>query len=716
MNKHHLTIINIIALLSFTCFIFASNFALEHVTNERISEVMVEPRMSSVWSTTEVISTESTQDSSNPQIAINTDGSISVVWNDYTDYAGSGTDKDIFFKRWNAATKTWSGTEIVSTESTLDSDSPTIALDSLGNLYVTWNDYTNYQSAGTDMDIFFKMRNATTGLWSMTEVVSTESTALSSRPSVVVDYAGNVYVAWQDGTDYQNAGTELDIFFKIRNATTGFWTITEVVTTESVNHSYAPKLDVDDRGNIYLVWDERSNFGNSGDDQDIFFKIRNATTGLWSATEVVSTESTSDSTQPTIKCDKFGNVHCAWGDYSNYLGCGTDLDLFYKMRNATTGLWTITQVVSTESTGGITTPSLCVDDSLNVYFVWPDSTDLLSSGSDWDIFCKILNSTTGLLSPLELISSESTSESMNCNCAIDQYGNLHVVWSDNTNYLGADTDRDIFYKRRLIVPQAPNVAPIASPSTTGNIILSWNNVKGATSYKIYRTTAPINDIVGLTPLIADYPTTTYNDNGLPLGTFYYVVVATNVFVNSTPSNCVSVSVQRLPNAPILNPIASPSTTGNVILSWNLVPGATSYKIYRNTSMITNVTGLIPIASGYQTNSFSDQGLANGTYYYVIIAVNGTGNSAISNCEFVTVTLPATTTSTPTTSTTTTSTPTTSTTTTSTPTTSTPTTSSATEPGNVDYPLSVDGYPFLAIIFLLGIGIITWIQKRNRNRV
>jgi surface protein len=87
--------------------------------------------------------------------------------------------------------------------------------------------------------------------------------------------------------------------------------------------------------------------------------------------------------------------------------------------------------------------------------------------------------------------------------------------------------------------------------------------------------------------------------------------------------------------PVLNSIPSPSTTRNVLLSWDLVEGASSYKIYRNGFFITNVKGLTPIAE-VTGSQYLDEGLRNGTYYYVIVASNIFGDSAISNCEPVAV--------------------------------------------------------------------------------
>ena len=69
--------------------------------------------------------------------------------------------------------------------------------------------------------------------WGTTELVSTESVNTSYSPSLAIDGLGNIHVAWNDNTDYEGAGTDYDIFYKRRNASTGEWTPTEVVTTGS---------------------------------------------------------------------------------------------------------------------------------------------------------------------------------------------------------------------------------------------------------------------------------------------------------------------------------------------------------------------------------------------------------------------------------------------------------------------------------------------------
>ena len=63
---------------------------------------------------------------------------------------------------------------------------------------------------------------------------------------------------------------------------------------------------------------------------DIFYNFRNVTDTSWNVTEVVSTESVDWSQRTKLAADPFGNIYIIWEDMSNYLGSGTDMDVFYK--------------------------------------------------------------------------------------------------------------------------------------------------------------------------------------------------------------------------------------------------------------------------------------------------------------------------------------------------------------------------------------------------
>ncbi|MFX0098492.1 MAG: PKD domain-containing protein [Candidatus Hodarchaeota archaeon] len=479
---------------------------------------------------TEVVSTESTNESYNPAIAVDGSGNIHVVWDEWTNYGGSGEDIDIFYKRWNASTSGWTITEVVSTESTQSSQFPSIAVDSDGNAHVAWQ-----ESIG-GRNIYYKHWNATTGNWTWTEAVSTE-TSQAWYPSIAVDGSGNVHVVWHDDTNFVEFDNIEDIMYKNRNAT-GSWTYTELVSNGSTGYAMYPSIAVDDSQKVHVVW-----YDSSGPDPVILYKYRNITSGIWSVNETVSNES-GFSFNPSIAVDGSGNVHVAWGDSSNYSSSGDDYDILYKRWNETAGSWTTTEVVSTESTSNSDLPSIAADGSGNVHVTWEDLSNYSSSGTDKDIFYKFWNATDDSWTVTRVVSTESTNFSFTPSIAVDITGTAHMAWNDFTDYLGSGMDRDIFYKKTINVPGAPFLQSISpDPDDDGTIDLDWNDVPGATVYHVFRDTSNITSVSGLTPIMSVSDSNHSDSSTANSTTYFYAIVAGNATGNSSISNCESVTVE-----------------------------------------------------------------------------------------------------------------------------------------------------------------------------
>ncbi|MEM3484076.1 MAG: fibronectin type III domain-containing protein [Candidatus Methanomethyliaceae archaeon] len=163
-------------------------------------------------------------------------------------------------------------------------------------------------------------------------------------------------------------------------------------------------------------------------------------------------------------------------------------------------------------------------------------------------------------------------------------------------------------------PQPPT-GVTATPGD-GEITISWQPSEGAVSYNLYWGTAP-----GLKPETANMfagVAPPFVHTGLTNGvTYYYVVTAVNSEGESEPSS--EVSGTPSPPAPAIAVQLTPGD-GQITISWDPVPGATSYWIYFGTvpgetrNRITNVT-----------SPYVHKGLTNGTrYYYVVAALTETG--------------------------------------------------------------------------------------------
>ncbi|MHA1552334.1 MAG: hypothetical protein ACTSQC_10370 [Candidatus Heimdallarchaeaceae archaeon] len=498
------------------------------------------------WTDAEVVSTESTGNSQTPSIILDSEGNLHVAWHDLTDYLGAGIDYDIFYKVWDSSTKIWGVTELISSESTGISQSPIVAIDSDDTLHVCWYDSTDYLGSGPDYDIHYKYKTSG-GSWSAAEVVSTESTAGSSSPSFIIDSANNFHVTWQDITDYLGSGVDSDIFYKFR-ASGGSWGAAEVVSTESTDSSVSSNLFIDSTGNAHVIWQDLTDYLGAGINYDIFYKVKLSSSSLWSVTEVVSTVSTDGASSPSIAVDSADSVHIVWFDSTDYSGSGTGPSLFYRLKDDLSGTWSFTDVLTLETPGPSYYQEIAIDSADNIHVIWCDHTTYQGSGSDSDIFYKLWDATSSTWGTTVVVSTESTNDVYTSSLAIDSSDNLHVVWYDYTNYLGSGADMDVYYTKFVGPPAAPQFLT-ATPnySTSGDISLNWTDVGRSDAYYIYRETAYMTSSTGLTPIVK-INSSDYVDTIDASGTYYYSVVAGNEFGNSTlsPVEDVQVSSNLLP--------------------------------------------------------------------------------------------------------------------------------------------------------------------------
>jgi hypothetical protein len=183
------------------------------------------------------------------------------------------------------------------------------------------------------------------------------------------------------------------------------------------------------------------------------------------------------------------------------------------------------------------------------------------------------------------------------------------------------------YTQVPVVPNPP-VAPTGVNAVAGNaqVGLSWNSVANATSYTVkYGTTAggPYTTIV---PVAGTSTTITGLTNDTP---YYFIVTATNSGGEGTASAQATATptaaVLPIPGAP--TGLVATGGNGQVGLTWNSVAGAASYNIhYGTTSGGPYGLSVVNIA-GTSTNV---TGLTNNTaYYFVVTAVNASGESIVS---------------------------------------------------------------------------------------
>jgi fibronectin type 3 domain-containing protein len=169
-------------------------------------------------------------------------------------------------------------------------------------------------------------------------------------------------------------------------------------------------------------------------------------------------------------------------------------------------------------------------------------------------------------------------------------------------------------------------APTGVTATAGNtqVSLSWTASSGATSYNIKRATVNGGPY---TTVATGVTSTSYVNTGLVNGTtYYYVVSAVNSVGESPNSAQVSATPTAgggIPPAPTGLTATDPGNNDDVLLSWSASTGATSYNVKRsNTSGGPYTTLASPTSTSYTATT----GVPGTTYYYVVSAVNVSGES------------------------------------------------------------------------------------------
>jgi fibronectin type 3 domain-containing protein len=174
------------------------------------------------------------------------------------------------------------------------------------------------------------------------------------------------------------------------------------------------------------------------------------------------------------------------------------------------------------------------------------------------------------------------------------------------------------------IPASP--AALTASAGDNQVVLNWPSVSGAATYNVYYGTAtPVTkSSTKLTGTVSAPKTVA----GLTNGTAYFFAVSA---VNAAGESALSVERSATPTATpppdIPANVRASAGDNQVTVSWDDVAGATSYNIYYGTT--TGVTTASTKVTG-ATSPNAITGLLNGTtYFFVVTAVNGNGESAVS---------------------------------------------------------------------------------------
>ena len=357
-----------------------------------------------------------------PSIAIDGDGNLHVVWSEL-DVAG-GFKSSILYRMKYA--DSWMPIETVAEDIGTMLTTPSLALDSSGNVHVVWNSDRNESGSGTDRDIFYKVR--TNGEWTATELVSTESDESSTMPSLAVDVHGNVHIAWTDASDIPGTEDNVSVFYKMKTALG--WTSTRVIQSGADSICKNAKLVVGSNGDVHISWIEII-----GEEYVHHIKHRMKQDGQWDDVEIVrqSPIDIDDFTGIHMGLDSNGRLHLMWSenDYMNEHGTDENYNTWNYHTVRDNGVWSSPELIPVGIYDSSLTLSIDKDDRLHVVIAGlpldhdPDNQTVAET-----IHIGYITYHEGSWSEYGFVDLDRMEHKMITSIVVDNERNVHVTWMD----------------------------------------------------------------------------------------------------------------------------------------------------------------------------------------------------------------------------------------------------------------------------------------------
>ena len=177
--------------------------------------------------------------------------------------------------------------------------------------------------------------------------------------------------------------------------------------------------------------------------------------------------------------------------------------------------------------------------------------------------------------------------------------------------------------KETVIPEKPSFSAAVE---NGKAVISWSKIDGAESYNIYQYAN------GKYVLLGSTKKTSFRIGGLKDNkTYKLLVTAVNKKGESEYSKADIITVDGS-GKPVNPDVSAVLKNGKAVLSWEKVPGAESYNIYRYKN------GKYTLLGTTEKTSFRIGGLKKDrTYKFVVSAVNETGESRYKKASTVSVT-------------------------------------------------------------------------------
>jgi len=283
------------------------------------------------WSSPTTLSVSTMDDSSDPQIVMDSNGNVTAAW----------VENGFVYADVQPVSGSWSGTP--STLSNSGASSPRLGVDGSGNVTAIW-----LETDGT----LYSSTLPLSGSWSTATAVSA---AGATEPFLAVDSTGNAVAVWVR-SGYVESST---ILFG------GSWSLVSMLSAIDSDH---PHVSIGENGRVVAVWHTVSGGGS-----DIVYSAVQTIGGAWaSAVNILPTASAYSQNYPKVSVSPDGNADAIWFRYLVTGGKVNNVFVYTASLPSGSTTWSFPSQISDTGTRHPLDLSAAIisDDSGNKVAVW----------------------------------------------------------------------------------------------------------------------------------------------------------------------------------------------------------------------------------------------------------------------------------------------------------------------------------------------------------
>lgn len=373
-------------------------------------------------------------------------GEIYAVW--YDNRTGAG---HIYFAKSSDGGATFGPNVKVDDDTTpTNHEYPCLAVDAQGNVDVVWDDQRDIQ---TEYDVYFARSTDGGATFGPNVKINHDGTPYDqTTASLVVGPDGTIYVAWRDFRnqilDVHSHPTNADIF--VSTSTDGGQTFAPEVRvnddagTADQNH---PSIGVDDSGRVYVAWTDQRNLDVNGSNGDIYFSVGTLSGSVLAfGPNILINDDTVYANQhdPSLRIGPGGEVLIAWADHRN----GGNSNIYFSKSVDGGVTFSPNLAVSPVFKGGQDVPSLAVNASGLIVVTWQNSVPQQGGPALIDILAGTsTDDGASFHTALTVNDDTNLAGQRQSNAAIDDSGQVYVIWADERNGDGSGANFDIYFAK-----------------------------------------------------------------------------------------------------------------------------------------------------------------------------------------------------------------------------------------------------------------------------